>query len=143
LSNLATNEERIAFLNEKAKELQVKQQEELVGDYDAALEEYRKKKKPHVIKFLGRKYTVPASAPFNFMTFWLRHCMKKRDGRLIVEIPDDRLLEFLQLMFGVEFVQDIEAEGIEFEFIWNHIALDVLALWGIWRQSGGGNAEKK
>lgn len=126
-----SNDERILFLNQAAEELARRQAENLVADYDAALAEYRDKNRPFVVRFGGRNYELPRSMPFAFTMFYLRHCLQRRGGRTVFEVPDDRLGEFLTLMFGRRFARDIETSGVEVNFVMSRIVPDIMGRWGL------------
>lgn len=130
MSNLATNEDRILFLDQKAKELQEVQQENLVADYDAALKEYETKNKPHLIKFSGEVFEMPNEMPFKFATFYFRHCVKKVAGKTQMEVPEDKLYEFIELMFGRRFLDVLEKSDAGMNFVFRRIVPDIMKMWG-------------
>lgn len=126
-----TNEEKIAFLNAKTEELSSHQEEELVTDYDEALKEYQEENKPHKIKFKGKIFSIPSSMPFSFGLFYMRHCIKKRDGKTIFEIPDDKLSEFIEKMFGKEFLDTLDQSvDIDVNFVVGILIPDIMDRWG-------------
>lgn len=127
-----TNEERVALLNSKTEELVAEQEAELVTDYDQALREYRLENTPYKIKFKGRVFEVPRSVPFAFSMFAARHCMVSRGGKVIFEIPDDKMAEFIQLMFGKAFLELLEeSEDVDMNFIGTRLIPDILRKWGM------------
>lgn len=143
MSNLATNEERILFLDQKAQELQESQQEDLVADYDAALKEYETKNKPHLIKFSGEVFEIPNEMPFKFATFYFRHCVKKVAGKTQMQVPEDRLYEFIELMFGKRFLSVLETSDAGMNFVFRHIVPDIMKMWGQDVDASKGTKERK
>jgi hypothetical protein len=125
------NEERLAFLNEKAEELSIQQEEELVTDYDAALKEYQTKNKPYKVKFKGQLFDVPRSIPFSFSLFYMRHCIKKQGGTTVFVIPDDKQSEFIERMFGKRFLKVLEqSDDVELNFVFSKLVPDIMDKWG-------------
>ncbi|MFA7215376.1 MAG: hypothetical protein WC187_04955 [Bacillota bacterium] len=128
---LLTNEQKIAFLNNKTEELSNMQEQELVMDYDEALREYQEENKPYKIKFKGRVFDVPRSMPFSFGLFYMRHCIKKVKGKTVFEIPDDRMSEFIEKMFGAEFLEMLDQSAdIEMHFVISKLIPDIMNNWG-------------
>lgn len=136
--SLATNEDRILFLDQKAAELQQVQQEDLVADYDEALREYENQNKPHYVKFAGEVFAVPREMPFNFAAFYFRHCIRKVRGKTEMVVPEDKLYEFIELMFGREFLSVLERSDVGMNFVFERIVPDIMKMWG-----HDVNAEKK
>lgn len=131
VNKLSTNEEKIAFLNTKTEELSQHQEQELVVDYDEALEEYQAQNKPYKIKFKGTIFNIPRSMPFSFGLFYMRYCIKKRDGKTIFEIPDDKLSEFIEKMFGKEFLDILDqSKDLELNFVVGRLIPDIMNNWG-------------
>ena len=125
------NEERLAFLNEKAEELSAQQEEELVTDYDEVLKEYQTQNKPHKVKFKGRVFDVPRSIPFSFSLFYMRHCIKKQGGATVFVIPDDKQSEFIERMFGKKFLEILEqSDDVEMDFVFSKLVPDIMDKWG-------------
>lgn len=126
-----TNDERIAFLNKKTEEVARNQEQELVTDYDEALKEYQEQNKPHRIKFKGRLFNIPRSMPFSFGLFYMRHCIKKRNGKTVFELPDDRLSEFIEKMFGKEFLNMLDqSTDVDIDFVVGRLIPDIMDRWG-------------
>lgn len=126
-----TREEKIAFLNQKTEEVVAKQEKELITDYDEALNEYKLKNKSHKIKFKGKVFDVPSSMPFSFGMFYLKHCIQKKNGKTIFSIPDDKLDEFIERMFGKKFLLELNAsDDVELKFVIGELVPDIMAKWG-------------
>jgi len=127
----ATNEERIAFLNSKAEEESDLQEQELVTDYDAALREYKTKNTPHKVRFKGNIYEVPPTMPFSFSMFYMRYCIVKENGKTIFKIPDERVSDFIERMFGKRFLAALsKSDDVDLNFIIGTIVPDVFEKWG-------------
>ena len=126
-----SNEEKIAFLNDKVNELSSNQEADLVTDYDDALREWREKNAPHKVKFKGRVFEVPRSIPFSFSMFYMRHCIKKVNGRTLFVIPEERQSEFIEKMFGEEFLAVLEqSDDVELQFVFSKLVPDIMSKWG-------------
>lgn len=127
----ANNQERLEYLNNKQNEIAQKQEDGLVIDFDRAIMENKKTIK---VKFLNKIYHLPAEMPFNFSTFFLRNCVTKgKNGQMLINIPDDKVIEFIELMFGVDFVNAVENckdNKISINLIMQIIAPPVLKEWG-------------
>lgn len=131
IKNFKDNIDRIKYLTEKQEEISTRQENNLVLDFDQALKEANKKQIE--IKLLGKTYFLPSEMPFNFSTFFLRHCYKKVKGQFIVMMPEDKMLEFLELMFGRRFVQSLENSNnsnVSMLFVFQNIVPKVLKEWG-------------
>jgi len=127
------NEKRLELLENKFEEIKERQESELTYDFDKALEEYVKKKERFTVRFLGKIYELPQSVPFNFSTFFLRYCVKKVGGQQIVSIPDDKILQFIKLMFGQKFLVALETSNdvnVSIEFVNETIVPLVMKQWG-------------
>ncbi len=123
--------EKIELLNQKVTELAEEQEKELVTDYDQALKEYHEKKKTHKLRFKGKIFELPASIPFSFSMFVTRNCMKKRNGKTMFEIPEDKTDEFISRMFGKEFCEEMkEDRELELDFVLQVLIPDVMKKWG-------------
>ncbi len=126
-----SNEDRIAHLNSKVEEISVHQEEELVADYDAALEEWQHEHKPYKVKFKGHTFEIPRSIPFNFSLFYMKNCVKKQQGKTIFTIPDDKQVEFIEKMFGKKFLELLEkADDVELDFVFSKLVPDIMHKWG-------------
>lgn len=131
VNKLSTNEEKVAFLNAKTEELSQQQEQELIVDYDDALKEYQEQNRPYKIKFKGKTFNVPHSMPFSFGLFYMRHCIKKREGKTVFEIPDERLSEFIEKMFGKEFLNTLDqSTDIDLDFVIGRLIPDIMSRWG-------------
>ena len=126
-----SNQERVDYLNKKQNEIADNQENQLVLDFDKALEDGSKR--PIIIKLIGKKYEVPSEMPFNFSTFFLRHCYKKIDGKMTVVMDDDKVLPYIELMFGKEFLDDVskpENTKVSINFVFDKIAPAIMKQWG-------------
>jgi len=127
------NEERISQLNEKVEEIKERQESELTCDFDKALDEYVNSNKKFTVRFLGKIYELPNSMPFNFQTFFLRHCYKKIDGKMVIIMPDDKIFMFIKLMFGGKFLTALEQTNnvhVTLNFVNKVIIPRVMQEWG-------------
>jgi hypothetical protein len=127
------NAERIEYLDKKHEEIKENQENNLVLDFDEAIEEEKNKAGKIVIKMLGKVFELPKKMPFNFSTFFLRNCYKKIDGEFVVVFPENKILEYLELMFGSEFINTLNNEkysDISIDFIFKNIVPDVMKVWG-------------
>ena len=130
-ARLKKNAERLAFLDEKAEELAIAQEEDLVVDYDEALAEYQQKNKPRQIRFKGKVFEIPRAMPFTFALFYMRHCIKRKGGKIIFEIPEDKLGEFITKMFGKEFLEVLDqSDDVDFDFVIGRLIPDIMSSWG-------------
>lgn len=126
-----TDAEKISFLNKKVDEEAQEQEENLVADYDAVLREYKEQNKPYYVKFKGKRFAIPHSMPFNFGLFYMRNCIKKRQGKTMFEIPEDKLSEFIEKMFGTEFLETLnQSDDVELEFVLGRLIPDIFEKWG-------------
>lgn len=127
------NEKRLKTLDKKFEEIKERQESELTCDFDKALEEFSKEEESFTVRFLGKIYELPSSMPFNFSTFFLRYCYKKVDGKMVIVMPEDKILTFIKLMFGGEFLAALEQAKnpkINMKFISNKIVPIVMKQWG-------------
>jgi hypothetical protein len=125
------NKERIAFLNSKTEELAEKQEEELITNYDEALNEYKNKSKPHKIKFKGRIFEIPRSMPFSFSMFYMKYCITRQGGKTIFSIPEERVNEFIEKMFGKGFLKTLNhSDDVDMDFILSVLIPDIFDKWG-------------
>jgi hypothetical protein len=126
-----TNEERKKFLNEKLKEVEKIETEELAIDFDEALKEYESKNAPHKIKFKGKIFNIPFTMPFTFGMFYMRYCLVKKEDGVYFEIPTDLMSEFIEKMFGQDFLDGLEMEkDVEMNFIIGVLIPKIMELWG-------------
>jgi len=125
------NKERINFLDTKVEELGEQQANDLVIDYDAALKEYKQKSNPYKIKFKGRIFDVPRSMPFSFSMFYMRYCLVKKQGKTIFQIPDERIHEFIEKMFGRLFLKTLmNSDDVDMNFVMGTLVPDIFEKWG-------------
>lgn len=129
-SKFTNNEERENFLEEKFEEIQEIQEADLLVDFDQAIKE--KAEKPLYIKFIGKTFEVPRKMPFKFATFFFRYCYKKEHGKIKIDVPEERLFQFMQLMFGNDFLTSIERnkKNISLELVFDVISVPILDKWG-------------
>ena len=133
LKALTNNEDRVKYLNSKAQELSDKEAEDLVADYDAALVEFKSKHKVNTfkIKFKGKVFEMPNTMPFSFSMFYLRNCVIKKDGKTIFDIPDHLIAEFIERMFGKDFIELMSmSDDVDIKFVVEKIIPDVFTRWG-------------
>lgn len=127
------NEERLNFLNEKESEIEKREEKELTFDFDKALEESKKKEEYMTLKLGGRIFKIPVKMPYNFGIFFLRYGFKKVNGKMTVDLPDDKVNEFILLMFGQEFSNFLihqKDQSISIEFVFSNIVPPILDKWG-------------
>lgn len=125
------NNERIAYLNQKHEEILENQESSLLIDFDAALKE--EEAKGYKIKVLEKYFYIPAAMPFNFSTFFLRHCYKRIKGKMVVTIPEDKMMDFLKLMFGNDFLICLENSNnrnLSIDFVYKKIIPVIMKSWG-------------
>jgi hypothetical protein len=128
-----SNTERIEYLDKKHNEIKENQENNLVLDFDEAIEEEKNKAGKIVIKMLGKVFELPKKMPFNFSTFFLRNCYKKINGEFVVVFPEDKILEYLELMFGTELINTLNNEkyrDVSIDFIFKNIVPGVMKAWG-------------
>lgn len=139
------NEERGKYLDEKFEEIQEAQEADLLLDFDKAIEE--KKENPYKIKFIGKYYDVPRQMPFNFATFFFRYCYKKINGKITIDVPEDKIFMFIQLMFGNEMIKALEnnKQRVGIDMVFDKLALVILEKWGygIKSKKNNNSTEKK
>ncbi|GIN18194.1 hypothetical protein J32TS2_35500 [Shouchella clausii] len=122
--------DRLQLLNEKAEELAQIQQEQLVADYDDALAELANEQKHQYVKFAGEYFQIPTEMPFQFATFYFRHCVQKVRGKTQMAVPEEKMYEFIELMLGKEFLAHLEQSKAGVNFVFKHIVPDIMKLWG-------------
>jgi hypothetical protein len=133
LNRFENNAERIAYLEDKHEEMKINKEKDLILDFDKALEEEKNSSSKIKIKLIGKYYDLPRDIPFNFSTFLLRNCYKRVGGKTIMFIPDDKVFQFLELMFGKNFIMDIEKSknrDISITFIFDNIVPEIMKQWG-------------
>jgi hypothetical protein len=128
------NNDRINYLNSKQEEIESNQVETLVLDFDEALKEEEAKIKKIKIVVAGKEYNIPSKMPFQFSTFFLRHCYKKVKGRWTITMQEDKILPFLEKMLGKKFIIDFENSNntsFSIDFIFKKIVPKIMSTWGI------------
>lgn len=127
-----SNEERLKYLEEQHEKISTNQENKLLIDFDEAYKE-ELDDSYFEIKINNKIFQIPSEMPFNFNTFFLRHCLKKVKGKNIVIIPDDKIMTFYELMFGNELVEDLEANNNKYSsnFIMTKIVPVILKQWGL------------
>lgn len=131
-SKFKNNEDRLKYLDNQLETLVEHQEAELLVDFDAAIEEHEKQNKPYKIKFNNKFFLVPNQMPFDFATFFFRYCYKKVKGKIIMEVPDEKLLRFIELMFGREMLQALESgkKRVEMSLVFETLSMPILEKWG-------------
>jgi hypothetical protein len=135
------NNERMALLDEKLDELRDEQEKDLLLDFDKAIEE--KQGKPYTIKFKNEIYEIPCQMPFNFSTFFFRYCYKKQNGKVIIEVPEDRMIQYIELMFGKKFVNALEKSTVTVDMVFDDLSTTILGKWGYGIDKKSNDMEKK
>jgi hypothetical protein len=128
------NNDRIQYLNSKQEEIESNQVDTLVLDFDEALKEEEAKIKKVKIVIAGKEYNIPSKMPFQFSTFFLRHCYKKVKGRWTITMQEDKVLPFLEKMLGKKFIMDFENSNntaLSIDFIFTKIVPKIMGTWGI------------
>ncbi|TPE66378.1 hypothetical protein [Halalkalibacterium halodurans] len=125
-----TQEERLSLLDQKADELSRIQQDQLVADYDEAIAEHENGDKPKYVKFAGEYFEISKEMPFRFATFYFRHCVRKVKGKTQMEVPEDKMFEFIELMLGKKFLERLEQSDAGVHFVFKHIVPDIMSMWG-------------
>lgn len=112
--------------NEELKLYKYEQEEELIIDFDQAVKEERAR--AIQVKFSGRKFSLPASAPAWIIVFVNRH----GEGDNLV-LSDKHTLELIEGLMGKEFVSAITDEKENFvtlEAVNTYILEPVFKKWG-------------
>lgn len=124
------NSEKLEFLDKKVIEIQEVQEAELLLDFDKCLEEV--KEKPYKVKFAGREFIIPREMPFDFSLFFFRHCYKKKNGIVNMEVPEEKMMEFIKLMFGNEMLRALETskKRVGINFVFERLATPIMEKWG-------------
>lgn len=129
------NEEKIKKLEEAANDAAIEEEKELFIDFDKVIEE--RGKKPLQIKFQKKYFDVPCDMPFDFSMFFFRKCMfRDQNGIQQFQVMEDDLVEFITLMFGIEFLEYLEKSRISIKMIFDELALNILNKWGYGIQQG-------
>ena len=124
------NAEKEKILDEKFNELQEIQEENLLIDFDKAIEEY--KSKPYYVKFNNKYFDVPRNMPLDFSMFFFRHCFKKVNGKTLIDVPEDKMFQFIKLMFGNDMLISLEnsKKRIGIDQVFETLAMPILNKWG-------------
>lgn len=130
------SKQNLEQLEEKAQDAAEQQREDLILDFDAAKAEYDRQHQPIQVKVGGETYQLPPEIPFTLFLFYQRHCLSKREGKTVFEVPDDRVLEFLELMFGEGILTQLEQSDLTFEFVMQKVAPRIMERWGYGAQNG-------
>ena len=132
LEKLNNNEDREKFLDDKLEEIKEQQEAELLIDFDQALKEKENKDKPYTVKFEGKYFNVPREMPFDFSVFFFRHCLKKKNGTIDMNLPEDKMMEFIKLMFGADMLRALETskKRPSIDFVFSKLSAPILEKWG-------------
>jgi hypothetical protein len=127
---------RLRLLDEAEERAREYQTMELSSDYDEAIKEHRKRKQPLLVKFQGKRYEMPSSIPFSLSVFIMRDCIQKKkgpDGKMkeIFVFPDDKVLDFMERVFGKKFASAVMDSDIGTDFVAEVIIPDILGKWGL------------
>ncbi len=120
-------------LHEEAEKYRKEQQESLIIDFDEAVRE--EQSKAVKIKFQGKLYELPKSAPAWLPLFVNRHA---KNGVL----NDEQNLKLIEGLLGKEFsdkIVDEQNNFVSFELVNDKILTPVMEMWGI---SGTENVKK-
>lgn len=132
-------QQRLEALDQAEKEGKQEQEESLVLDFDEARQEYEREHQSIAVKMNGKTFQLPPEIPFPLFTFYQRHCLKKVNGKVMFEVPDDRIMEFLELMFGKDILQEIEDSNMTIPFVMTRVVPGIMEKWGF----GGKEVQKK
>lgn len=138
-SNIA----KLELLDQRLEDEKREQEERLLIDFDEVVKEH--KSKPFTIRFQEKFYEIPASMPFNFSMFFFRYCLKRKNGKQVIDIPEDKVDRFIELMLGRQFLNSLERseEAFEFEMIMDRLATPILEKWGYGTSKTSNNQAKK
>lgn len=92
-------------------------------DFDQALAEHRQTLDPVQITFNGKTFTLPPSMPLSVWTYLQRH----GDGE--GNIPDDKAYEFVRLVLGQEFLEELDETGADLAFVMETVIPAVTRKW--------------
>jgi len=125
-----TNDDRRKVLYNAIDKIKERESQDITLDFDEAIKEHETKNKPIQIKLKGKIYELPSSMPFTFLLYFSRHCVKKKKGKEMIEVPNDKVWEFIEKMFGAEFTKAIEKHNIGLETVMDTFVPRVLEAWG-------------
>lgn len=139
------NEARSNYLDQELDKLVKDQENNLLVDFDKAIEEYQNKNNFYKVKFLNEIYNIPKQMPFNFGTFFFRYCYKKINGKITIDVPDEKIMLFIELMFGKEILIPLESTDNKapLDFVFEKLAMPILEKWGYGVKNKSQNMEKK
>lgn len=118
-------------LREAAAKFQSQENDSLVIDFDAAVEE--QKAKAIKVKFGGDVYELPSKTPAWLVPFMSRN--KNDEGVM----EDEANFELIELLLGKEFanrIVDDKDNFVSFESVNNNIILPVMDQWGLTGDEG-------
>jgi hypothetical protein len=121
------------FLNEKVQELKEQQESDLIIDFDAAIKEKKSQLKQYRVKF--------NEMPMSFGLFFFRHCYNKKSGKMNVDIPEEKMYEFIELMFGKKLVEEFSNSTVGMNLVFEKLSPQILKHWGY--DTTDENVEKK
>lgn len=122
------NTEKLKKLDNAIENEKALQEQELLIDFDAAIKE--KEEKPFNVKFMDSIYKIPSQMPFSFSMFFFRNCYKKYKGKEIIDVPEDKIDEFIELLLGKEFLKKAEKSNVSLMFIMDTVASKIMNKWG-------------
>lgn len=124
-----TEHERRQELNQALELVKSKQQDDLVIDFDQAVEEYRQKNSPIKIKFGGRYYEAPRDAPADVMMFIIRNT----EGGAM---SDEDLHRFMGMVLGQEFLDALAKSNVPLKLVGDKVTTRIFEEWNIGGQKG-------
>jgi len=133
--------EKLELLQEEQSNIET---QNLFYDFDKAIEE--KMQEPLDIKFNGKIWKVPSEMPFDFSMFFFRNCIIKVNGVDTFDVAENQIVNFLTLMFGIEFMKTLETTKVPTTLIFETLALQILNKWGYGvnvKAKGKGKVQKK
>ncbi|MEN8907894.1 MAG: hypothetical protein ABF289_18235 [Clostridiales bacterium] len=138
-----SNIEKLELLDQKLEDEKREQEERLLIDFDEVVKEH--KSKPFTIRFQDKFYEIPASMPLDFSMFFFRWCLKRKNGKQVIDIPEDKFARFIELMLGKQFLNSLESSKQQFEFdmIMDKLATPILDEWGYGVSKDNKNQAKK
>lgn len=129
------------FLNEKVQELKEQQESDLIIDFDAAIKEKKSQLKQYCVKFNNKYFEVANEMPMSFGLFFFRHCYNKKSGKMNIDIPEEKMYEFIELMFGKELVEEFSNSTVGMNLVFEKLSPQILKHWGY--DTTNENVEKK
>lgn len=131
-NRFTSNKEREEYLDSQLNELAEHQEAELLLDFDKAIEEHEKQNIPYKIKFNNKFHFVPREMPFDFATFFFRYCYKKVNGKIKMDVPEEKMMRFIELMFGKDMLRALESgkKRVDMLFVFEKLSMKILDKWG-------------